>query len=519
MDKMTNKKNVLGRAKPKPIDLIYGKMAPQAPDLEGAILGALMLERGAMDLVLEIIPGPECFYSDANQRIYAALIRMYRRGASIDFMTVCEELRKASELEMVGGSYYVTGLTRDVVSSAHIEEHSWIVMQKYILRDVIRFCGETLADAYENSCDAPELIDKVGEYGVALSDKVIKKQFEHISIPADKLLERTIALCQSEVKITGIKSGFKELDALTGGWQKTDLIILAARPAVGKSAFILNITMGAVLEAWQELSMVTEIPGVAIFSLEMSAEQLLQRTAANMCDIDLDKITKGLMNESEQYKFAQTLARLRQMPVYFDDTASLDTMQLKAKARRLKMKHNVGLIIIDYLQLMVGDTSRGGSNGNREQEISKISRDLKGLAKTLEIPIIALSQMSRNVESRRSNVPVLSDLRESGAIEQDADLVIFLYKESADTIKKNPMRAVDRHCSIAKHRNGKTGDLIYDFDGPKQRFHNEERTVIDISHEDMTFKQVVSDPIYTAEYNSISAPEPGGDNLANELPF
>lgn len=517
---MVPQKRESGRQKKsEPINLIYGKMAPQATDLEGALLGAIMLEPGALDTILEIIQTPEAFYSDANQRVYSSILRINARGGKIDFLTVCEDLRKNSELEIVGGSYYVTCLTRDVVSTAHIEEWARIVMEKFILRDVIRFAGEIIGECYDNSGDALEVIDKVGDFSIISAERVIKRQYEHISKGLDKLVIETLELCEQESKLSGVPSGFKILDSITGGWQKTDLIIIAARPAVGKTAFVLNITIGAVYEF---LVQSVPIDGVAVFSLEMSTKQLLQRFAANMCDIELSKITKGGLSESEKFKFQQTCARLRELPIYFDDTPALDIIQLKAKARKLKKKHNIGLIIIDYLQLMKGDVSRGAGAGNREQEISKISRDLKELAKVLEIPIIALSQMSRGVEGRADNVPRLSDLRESGAIEQDADLVIFLYENSKEILKKNPYKRIERHVSIAKHRNGKVADLIYDFDGEKQRFGNEDRTVIDIPHEEVISSSTKGMEAYTFENNlnsEIAAPPSTQDGVQDEFPF
>jgi replicative DNA helicase len=431
--------------------LLYGKVAPQAPDLEGAVLGAIMLEPAKLAETLEIIQSPECFYSDANQRIYACIRRLFDKGARIDFMTVCEDLRKNSELEMCGGSYYVTSLTRDVVSSANIEEHARIVMQKYIMRELIRMSGEVINTAYEDSSDVFDLLDKAETNLYEITDKHLRKNFSSIN----SILARTIAEIESQANkkddLTGVASGFTDLDKITSGWQKTDLIILAARPAVGKTAFALNLVMNSALHK-------TNPTGVAFFSLEMSAGQLVKRMLSAVTEVPLDKITKGQLADHELVQIHQRMTKLAQANIFIDDQAALNIFELRAKCRRLKQKYNIGLVIIDYLQLMQGSVDKGG---NREQEISKISRDLKGLAKELEIPIIALSQLNRGVENRKegNKLPQLSDLRESGAIEQDADMVMFLYRPEYYGIDKNPEGQPiegETWINIAKHRNGVT---------------------------------------------------------------
>lgn len=439
--------------KPDLSPLIYGKIAPQAPDLEGAVLGAIMLEPQKLAEVLEIIQSPECFYSDANQRIYASVRRLFDKGSRIDFMTVCEDLRKNNELEMVGGSYYVTSLTRDVVSSANIEEHARIVMQKYIMRELIRMSGEVIGDAYEDSTDVFDLLDKAETNLYEITDKHLRKNFSGINSILAKTIHEIEQQANKKDDLTGVGSGFRDLDKLTSGWQKTDLIILAARPAVGKTAFALNLVMNAALNP-------NNPTGVAFFSLEMSAGQLVKRMLSAVTDVPLEKITKGQLADHEIVQIHQRMGRLGSASIFIDDQAALNIFELRAKCRRLKQKHNIGLVIIDYLQLMQGSVEKGG---NREQEISKISRDLKGLAKELEIPIIALSQLNRAVENRKeSKLPQLSDLRESGAIEQDADMVMFLYRPEYHGIDKNPDGDViegETWVNVAKHRNGKT-DIV-----------------------------------------------------------
>lgn len=448
-----NKLNSKTRKKVDTSPLIYGKMPPQAPDLETAVLGAIMLEPSCLEEVLDIIPSHETFYSDANQRIYACIQQMYNRGSRIDFMTVCEELRKCNELEMVGGSYYVTSLTRDVVSRAHIEEHARIVVQKYITRELIRLSGEVISDAYEDSTDTFDLLDQAGSNIEDLALKQIRKDYRHISSGASKVLQEVNELQQRTDALSGVPSGFYELDKSTGGWQPTDLIILAARPSVGKTAFALNLLLNAILNEEKPTS-------VIFFSLEMSEKQIIKRIAANYLDLFLDKILKGKLNNDELQKFNEGIYKIKNLSIYIDDTAGINSHELRIKVKKARRKHGVGLVIIDYLQLMSGS----GQSWSREQEVSKISRDLKGLAKELEIPVIALSQLNRQLDTRGSDraEPKLSDLRETGAIEQDADVVMFLYK---------PKDSQGETClSIAKHRNGSTGKFGIMFDGGKQRF-------------------------------------------------
>lgn len=443
--------------------LVYGKMAPQAPDLENAVLGAMMLEPQSVSEVLEIIQSPECFYSDANQRIYNTIRRMSERGSRIDFMTVCEELRKNSELDLVGGSYYVTSLTRDVVSSAHVEEHARIVMQKYIMRELIRMSGDVISDAYDDTSDVFDLLDKAESNLYEITDKHLRKNYMAISSILTQTMEDIQKQANKKEDITGTPSGFMNLDKITSGWQKSDLIILAARPAVGKTAFALNLVMNASMDSKNPT-------GVVFFSLEMSAGQLVKRMLSAVTEVPLEKITRGQLEPHELVQLSQRMTKLAAAPIFIDDQPALNIFELRAKCRRLKQKNNIGLVIIDYLQLMQGPPDR---NTNREQEISKISRDLKSLAKELNIPIIALSQLNRSVESRGgagagAKMPQLSDLRESGAIEQDADMVMFLFRPEyySNMDKSNPDNAPgpgyeegETWINIAKHRNGKT-DIV-----------------------------------------------------------
>jgi len=432
--------------------MVFGKVPPQAKDLEEAVLGAIMLEKTAFDTVVEILK-PECFYVEAHQRIYSAMQSLANKSQPIDILTVAEELRSREELEMVGGPYYVTKLTNTVVSSAHIDAHARIVLQKFIQRELIRISGEIIGDAYEDSTDVFDLLDDAESKLFEITNNHLRKDYNSIDTVLVNTIKRIEDLRQRNEDVTGVPSGFSGLDRVTYGWQNTDLIILAARPAVGKTAFALNLARNAAMHA-------TKPTPVALFSLEMSAGQLVQRILSAESEIWLEKIARGKMEEHEMKQlYARGIQRLSQAPLFIDDTPALNIFELRAKCRRLKNKHNIGMIIIDYLQLMSGTGENRSSN--REQEISNISRNLKGLAKELNVPIIALSQLSRAVEQRGakegSRIPQLSDLRESGAIEQDADMVMFLYRPEYYDINSNAEGENTKgltEVKIAKHRNG-----------------------------------------------------------------
>jgi replicative DNA helicase len=444
-------RNKARRNKPS-VDLstmVYGKVPPQAKDLEEAVLGAIMLEKSAFDTVVEILK-PECFYVESHQRIYRAMQGLQQKNQPIDILTVVEELRMREELEAVGGPYYVTRLTNAVVSSANIETHSRIILQKFIQRELIRISGEIISDSYEDSTDVFDLLDDAESKLFEITNNHLRKNFDSIDSVLVKTVQRIEDMRHRNEDITGVPSGFVSLDRVTYGWQNTDLIILAARPSVGKTAFALNLARNACLHP-------TKPTAVAFFSLEMSSAQLVQRILSAESEIWLEKIARGKLEEHEMKQlYAKGIQRLAKAPMFIDDTAALNIFELRAKCRRLKNKHNIGLILIDYLQLMSGTADR---NSNREQEISKISRDLKGLAKELQVPIIALSQLSREVEKRKegNKMPQLSDLRESGAIEQDADMVMFLYRPEYYDITANEFGESNKgetHVRIAKHRNG-----------------------------------------------------------------
>src|SRR6187551_3858379 len=430
--------------------LVYGKIPPQAKDLEEAVLGAIMLEKNAFDVVIEILKA-DCFYVESNQRIYRAMQGLQQKNLPIDLLTVVEELKFREELDVVGGPYYVTKLTNTVVSAANIGAHARIILQKFIQRELIRISGEIIADAYEDSTDVFDLLDQAESKIYEVTSTHLRNAYETIDSVLVKTIQRIEDLRHKNEDISGVPSGYASLDRITYGWQNTDLIILAARPSVGKTAFALNLARNAALHA-------SKPTPIAFFSLEMSAGQLVQRILSAESEIWLEKIARGKLEEHEMKQlYARGIQRLAKAPLFINDTPALNIFELRAQCRRLKNKHNIGMIIIDYLQLMSGTGEN--RNANREQEISNISRNLKALAKELNIPIVALSQLSREVEKRKegAKIPQLSDLRESGAIEQDADMVCFIYRPEYHDLNQNEMGESvkgETYLRIAKHRNG-----------------------------------------------------------------
>lgn len=439
------------RKKSPSVDLnsmMYGKIPPQARELEEAVLGAVLLEKSAFDTIIEILK-PECFYVEAHQMIFRSMQNLQNKNMPIDMLTVVEELKFQEQLDLVGGAYYISKLTNMVVSTANIEAHARIVLQKFIQRELIRISGEIIGTAYEDSTDVFDLMDESETKMFNITNNYLKRNFEDIGNALAKTITRIDELRNKTEEISGVPSGFSSLDRITFGWQPTDLIILAARPSVGKTAFALNLARNAALHP-------TKPQAVGFFSLEMSASQLVQRILSAESEIKMEKISRGKLEDYEyQQLHSKGIKKLESAPMYIDDTAALNIFEFRAKARRMVNKHNVKIIIIDYLQLMSGS---GDRNSNREQEISTISRSLKALAKELNIPIIALSQLSRAVETRKeSKMPQLSDLRESGAIEQDADLVMFIYRPEYYEVMNNEMGESthgETHIRIAKHRNG-----------------------------------------------------------------
>ena len=443
-------------------EYVFGKIQPQAPALEEAVLGALMLDKEGLPIVLDILR-PESFYSDAHQTIYKAILQLFKNSKPVDMLTVTEELRKMGELEKIGGAYYIIELTNRVASAANIEYHARIVAQKFIQRELIRVATGIVKDAFEDTTDVFELMDSAEQNLFAITETNLTRTFEGMNSLSAKLLKQLEELSKKKDGLTGVPSGFVELDRLTAGWQPSDLIIVAARPAMGKTAMTLSIAKNAAMNFGK---------GVAIFSLEMSNIQLVQRLVSMEAEIPSGKLRNAQMEPHEWQQLNTAIEKLSKAPIFIDDTPGINVFELRAKCRRLKAQYNIQLVVIDYLQLMTGEGNNRG--GNREQEISNISRSLKGMAKELNVPVIALSQLSRAVETRGgSKKPQLSDLRESGAIEQDADIVSFIYRPEYYSIMEDENGNSTKGMAdilIAKHRNGALGEVRLRFKGEFSKF-------------------------------------------------
>ncbi|MGW8123887.1 replicative DNA helicase [Roseivirga echinicomitans] len=442
-----------------------GKLPPQATDLEEAILGALMLEKDALTNVIDILR-PESFYKEAHQVIYQAIYDLFQASEPIDILTVTSQLRKDGKIEMIGGPYYITQLTNRVSSAANIEYHARIVVEQSIKRELIRISSEIQREAFEDTTDVFQLLDKMEQSLFEVSETNIRKEYQKMKDIMTTALEEIQARKNHKDGLTGIPSGFTSLDRVTSGWQKSDLVIIAARPAMGKTAFVVSALRNAAVDHGH---------AVAIFSLEMSSIQLVNRLISGEAELEGEKIKKGNLAEHEWAQLVHKTANLTKAPIFIDDTPALSILELRAKCRRLKQQHDIQLIVIDYLQLMSGDSSKsGGGGGNREQEIASISRALKNIAKELSVPVIALSQLSRAVETRGGDKrPQLSDLRESGSIEQDADMVMFLYRPEYYGITQDengmPTQGVGE-VIIAKHRNGSLENVQLKFIGKYTKF-------------------------------------------------
>ncbi|MBS4058365.1 MAG: replicative DNA helicase [Bacteroidales bacterium] len=439
----------------------HGRIPPQAIDLEEVVLGAMMLEKDAVNAVIDILK-PEVFYKDGHQKIAEAIQNLFVKSEPIDILTVTNELRSMGDLEMIGGPYYISQLTNRVVSGANIEFHARIILQKHIQRELIRISSDIIKDAYEDTTDVFDLLDKAEQGLFAVSESNLRRSFFTMPDLIKQAIQDIESARNAETNLRGVPSGYTDLDRITSGWQKSDLIILAARPSMGKTAFALNIARNIAVDFNRP---------VAFFSLEMSSIQLVTRLISSDTELPAEKLRKGDLAEHEWQQLHTKIAPLVKAKLFIDDTPQLSVFELRAKCRRLKQQHNIQMVFIDYLQLM---TTGGENKGNREQEISNISRSLKSLAKELDIPVLALSQLSRNVESRPgSKKPILSDLRESGAIEQDADMVIFIYRPEyyniTDDGEGNSVKGLAT-INIAKHRNGKLGDVDLKFIGQFARF-------------------------------------------------
>ncbi len=466
MERKTSQRNKTTKAPATILPNEYGKMPPQALELEEVVLGALMIEKDAYAIVSEILRA-ETFYKDSHQKIYQAITNLAAHQEPVDILTVREELAKMGEIENIGGPFYITQLTTKVASAAHIEYHARILAQKYLSRELIRISSEIQRDAFDDQKDVEELMQEAEGKIFEVSQRNMKKDVMHIMPVLEDTIKQISAAMSRKDGLSGIASGFEGLDRVTSGWQKSDLVIIAARPAMGKTAFVLSMAKNMAVDNKKP---------VAIFSLEMSNNQLGTRLLMNVTEIDGAVLKSGKLSNQEWDILNYKVKDLEDAPIYFDDTPSLSVFELRTKARRLVREKGVECIIIDYLQLMNATGMNFG--GSRELEVSIISRSLKGLAKELEIPIIALSQLNRGVEGRtgfENKRPQLSDLRESGSIEQDADIVCFIHRPEYYGFSTDPdgndMRGI-AEIIIAKHRSGATEDVRLKFINKNAKFSN-----------------------------------------------
>ena len=454
--------NPQNRNKGTVINLEQGKLPPQAIDLEEVVLGAMMIDKKGVDDVIDILHA-DVFYKPAHQHIYNAIFRLFENSEPIDILTVTNQLRKDEKLDIVGGDFYIVSLSQKVSSAAHIEFHARIILQKYIQRRLITISSEIINNAYDETVDVFDLLDNAETKLFDITQGNLKKSSEAAENLVSQALKKIEEISNQE-GMSGVASGFSKLDELTSGWQPSDLVILAARPGMGKTAFVMSMAKNMAIDF--------NVP-VAIFSLEMSSVQLITRMISSETGISSEKLRKGNLETYEWEALNVKVKNLAKAPVFIDDTPSLSVFDLRAKARRLVSQHGVKVVIIDYLQLM---TAGNKSTGNREQEISTISRNLKALAKELAVPVIALSQLSRAVETRGgSKRPLLSDLRESGAIEQDADIVSFIYRPEYygltewDDEERTPCEG-QAEFIVAKHRNGGLENIKMKFIGRLAKF-------------------------------------------------
>lgn len=440
-----------------------GKLPPRDTELEEVVLGALMLEKDAYMNVCDILT-PDTFYDPKNAKIYDAISTLGFNQRPIDMMTVTEQLRKNGELENIGGAVHIAELTGRVYSAANIEFHAKIIAQKHLARRLIAFASKIETDAFDESNDVDDLLQAAEGQLFEISQTHLKREVTQIDPVLNLAIEQIQTAANTETGLSGLQTGYTGLDKMTSGWQNSDLIIIAARPAMGKTAFVLSMAKNMAVDY--------NTP-IAIFTLEMANVQLVKRLISNVADLEGEKIKSGKLSEEEWDRLNSRLRSVYSAPLYLDETPGLSITELRTKARRLVREHGVKLIMIDYLQLM---TASGMKLGSREQEVSTISRSLKALAKELNIPIIALSQLNRSTETREDKRPILSDLRESGAIEQDADMVCFIhrpeyYTKSTEDGEGNSIKGL-AELIIAKHRSGAVGDVKLRFVSKFARFDN-----------------------------------------------
>ena len=441
-------------------DHVANRLPPQNTEAESSVLGCLLLDRDALIKIADLITGDD-FYDPKHKLVYEAIISLFERNMAVDTLTLSNELEERKQLDKVGGVSYLNQLVNTVPTAAHVVNYAMIVRKKGSLRRLIQTAGEISSLAFKEDGDIESILDQAEQRLFSVSQKHLKQNFIPITSVLHSTFERIDQLHRDKGALRGLATGFVDLDRHLGGLQKSDLIILAARPSMGKTALSLEIM--------RHVAVNSKIP-VGIFSLEMSKDQLVDRLLAAQSDVDLFKIRTGRLTDEDFEKIGQAMGVLSEAPIFIDDSAGSNIMEVRTKARRLQSEHGVGLIVVDYLQLM-----EGRSTENRVQEVSEISRSLKILAREMNVPVIALSQLSRQVENRPDKVPQLADLRESGSIEQDADVVMFIYRE--DMYKgKESHRPNIAEIHIKKHRNGATGQVDLFFEGSKTSFKNLDKT-------------------------------------------
>jgi replicative DNA helicase len=438
--------------------LSIDRLPPQSIEAEQSVLGALLIDRDAVVEVAELVHPPD-FYRQHHGTIFAAILELYERREPVDIVTVSEVLERGGTLEQIGGSAYLTSLINLTPTAVNATHYARIVERKAVLRNLIAAAGRIAGIGYDESTDLDESIDKAEQELFAVSQKRVASGFSPLKTLLHAAYDRLDYLHQHKGEISGIRTGFADLDAMTTGLQKSDLILLAARPSIGKTSLALNFA---------EHAAVREGKTVGVFSLEMSKEQLVLRLLSSVANIDSQRLRTGFLEEMDFTRLAPAMNALAEAPIYIDDTPNISTMELRTKARRLQAESGLDLVIVDYLQLM--QSTIQSRDSNRVQEVSDISRGLKGLARELQVPVVALSQLSRQAEMRESKEPRLSDLRESGALEQDSDLVMFLWRDKERGSEDQDQEGEVINLRLAKHRNGPTGETKLWFKKRQTRF-------------------------------------------------
>ncbi len=432
-----------------------GKVPPQNVDAEMSLLGAVLIDEEVLADITEHVK-PKDFYDKRHGIIFDAIMRLYEKNKPVDLLTLTDELKRKKELDEIGGSAYLTELTNYVPTAAHAESYAEIVAQKAVRRRLIKASGEISELGYDEETTTQELLQQAEAELFAVSDQSLKQDLTSLESILTDSFDRLEELHRNKGALRGVRTGYRDLDNMTAGLQRSDLIILAARPAMGKTTLVTNLAYNVATIAKQP---------VLMFSLEMSKEQLVDRMLADASGVDSWNIRTGNLSDEDFSKLSEAMGEMAEAPIYIDDTPGLSVLEMRTKARRAAHDQPLGLIIIDYLQLMQGS---GRDNGNRVQEVSEISRGLKLIARELNVPVIALSQLSRSVENRSPQIPQLADLRESGSIEQDADIVMFIYREAyynPETERENITDLI-----IAKHRNGPVGKVELYFHPERLRF-------------------------------------------------